>query len=44
MEVLQKKDILIAAGIKGANYLIITIPILNATIETVSIASQAITS
>ncbi|GMO67242.1 MAG: cation:proton antiporter [Endomicrobiia bacterium] len=34
-----KRDILVAADIKSADYLIITIPHLNATLETVSIAS-----
>jgi len=34
-----KRDILLAAGIKSADYLIITIPNLNATLETVSTAS-----
>ncbi|MCA6079310.1 MAG: cation:proton antiporter [Endomicrobium sp.] len=34
-----KKDILFAAGIKNADYLIITIPSLNTTLETASLAS-----
>lgn len=34
-----KRDILVVAGIKNADYLIITIPNLNSTLETVSIAS-----
>ncbi|MDR1784696.1 MAG: cation:proton antiporter [Endomicrobium sp.] len=34
-----KRDILLAAGIKSADYLIITVPNLNATLETVSTAS-----
>ncbi|MDR3071425.1 MAG: cation:proton antiporter [Endomicrobium sp.] len=33
-----KKDILLAAGIKNADYLIITIPSLNITLETASVA------
>ncbi|MDR1244076.1 MAG: cation:proton antiporter [Endomicrobium sp.] len=35
-----RKDILIAAGIKKANYLIITVPSLNITLETASLASS----
>ncbi|MCA6071360.1 MAG: cation:proton antiporter [Endomicrobium sp.] len=35
----SKKEILLAAGIKSADYLIITIPSLTITLETVSIAS-----
>jgi CPA2 family monovalent cation:H+ antiporter-2 len=34
-----KKDILLAAGIKSANYLIITVPSLQVTLETASLAS-----
>jgi CPA2 family monovalent cation:H+ antiporter-2 len=35
-----RKDILIAAGIKKASYLIITVPSLNMTLETTSLASS----
>ncbi|MDR1417566.1 MAG: cation:proton antiporter [Endomicrobium sp.] len=35
-----RKDILIAAGIKKASYLIITVPSLNMTLETASLASS----
>jgi CPA2 family monovalent cation:H+ antiporter-2 len=36
----SKKEILEAAGIRGANYLIITIPSLNAASETASLAAR----